>query len=693
MKIFRFRSLVFFYVVAVVFLSQDEAVSQRRHRADKQGFGMRMWINNVGAMGRVAIPPFNPNPDPPGDQLGLEYPIGQNIEHLFGGGLWIGGLLDTARIGTSTPLRLVTLSYEGWAGPYYEMFPGASVEDTLTALHVAERAKDTAKPAGWDAYWGGSLPFKPISDRDIYYTYNDTVVRPQGHVPMRLKVIQSTFAWNDPYAEAIIIMEYKIINMGFKRIDSAYIAFFFEPDIGPISEQQYWIWNSTFYDSTSRTAYSHNPRHRGSTPVGVTLLRPFKPRPGDPDTLRYGFRHFPGPTTPPNDAGKYLWLSSGLVMGDEFPGMSDTRFVFSSGPYFMKPAYQHTSSRDTLVIAVAVVSGYSPRIDHRIVLLENARRALDIYLNQGVKLPATPPSPPLRVRVGFRRVELDWKWRPGDDTLFGRLNPEANWDTTSREAERDPMRYQATHQYWDGCDTCWAPTDPRYGRSIDTTKGGRNFQAYRLWRSEIPLDPRDISDRDYTLLYQYDVRERPGFQFESETGLRYTFVDSNLVRGKVYVYAVTSLSIPNLVVIGGDTVPVNPLESAKNINAVKIELPFAVSEEAGKVLVVPNPYRTDHDYTFEKGGYEGLSGRWDESRRVVKFINLPEVCTIRIFSLAGDLIRTIYHDGRDPSTGFSRGDVTVPLVSESNRALASGIYLFTVESEFGTQTGKFVIIR
>jgi hypothetical protein len=77
---------------------------------------------------------------------------------------------------------------------------------------------------------------------------------------------------------------------------------------------------------------------------------------------------------------------------------------------------------------------------------------------------------------------------------------------------------------------------------------------------------------------------------------------------------------------------------------------------------------------------------------VVKFINLPEVCTIRIFSLSGDLVRTVIHDGSS-SSGISVGDVNVPLVSESNRAMASGIYVFTVESDFGVQTGKFVIIR
>jgi hypothetical protein len=75
----------------------------------------------------------------------------------------------------------------------------------------------------------------------------------------------------------------------------------------------------------------------------------------------------------------------------------------------------------------------------------------------------------------------------------------------------------------------------------------------------------------------------------------------------------------------------------------------------------------------------------------VKFINLPEKCTIKIYSLAGDLVRTEEHDGGGGP--FPRGDVDVPLLSESNRALASGIYIFTVESQYGLQTGKFVIIR
>jgi hypothetical protein len=643
----------------------------------KQGFSLRLWMDNRGVFGRQAYPGTIPD-----DSLGCEYPVGTNIEHIFGGGIWVGGLLDTSASGNSTPLRLVTTSYEGWAGPppsLVETYPG---NDPGDSIWVASK-QDTVKPAGWDAYWGGDISFDPISDRDFYMRYTDYNRPEPQHIPMNLKFIQSCYAWNDPYADAIIIVEYRIINTGTRQIDDAYIGWFFEADVGPVNVPNYWTRDFTAYIPETFTAYIHNPDDEGSTPIGATLLWP------QDTTLTYTFAWFPGSQTPAPDGPKYDVLSSGIIEPDEYPALSDTRFLFAFGPFTIKPATDPTA--DTLRVAIGIISGYSRRIDHRIVLQTNANRAKDIYLNRGISLPPSPPSPPLRLSVGFRKITLDWKWQVGDDSvyaghddsrIYGRVNPEANWDTTNNVARRYPSRYQAPHPIGH---------DP----NIDTTKGGRNFSAYRVWRSENPNYP----DASFTLLAQYDA---PEDSFEYNTGLQYSFIDSNLVRGKTYVYSVTSLSIPSLAyqtIPNPDTtgniiveVPVEPLESGKLVNATRIDLPFSVSTDLGKVSVVPNPYRTDRDYTLESGGYEGLFSEWDENKRVIKFINLPEVCTIRVFSLAGDLVRTIEHDGRS-GVGISRGDVDMPLVSESNRALASGIYLFTIDSEFGVQTGKFVIIR
>jgi hypothetical protein len=100
------------------------------------------------------------------------------------------------------------------------------------------------------------------------------------------------------------------------------------------------------------------------------------------------------------------------------------------------------------------------------------------------------------------------------------------------------------------------------------------------------------------------------------------------------------------------------------------------------------------DYTYEGGGWEGLGRQWVEDKRVVWFIHLPPKCTIRIFTIAGEVVKTISHDdAQREANGLAVGQEEFILLSESNRALASGIYVYLVESEYGTQTGKFVVIR
>lgn len=118
-----------------------------------------------------------------------------------------------------------------------------------------------------------------------------------------------------------------------------------------------------------------------------------------------------------------------------------------------------------------------------------------------------------------------------------------------------------------------------------------------------------------------------------------------------------------------------------------MKLPFSVSHELNQVAVVPNPYRIDEDYTFESGGYEGRQKSWNEDKRVLKFIHLPPKCTIRIFTMTGEIVSTLYHE--DPTQGEHDWD----LKSDSNRSIASGVYVFTVESDYGKQIGKFVVIR
>ncbi|MGB2696929.1 MAG: T9SS type A sorting domain-containing protein, partial [Candidatus Zixiibacteriota bacterium] len=89
-------------------------------------------------------------------------------------------------------------------------------------------------------------------------------------------------------------------------------------------------------------------------------------------------------------------------------------------------------------------------------------------------------------------------------------------------------------------------------------------------------------------------------------------------------------------------------------------------------------------------GSEPYTGHGQFDRRI-HFINLPPKCTIRIFTLDGDLVREIKHD-KDPDDPTATHE-TWDLITRNTQAIVSGIYLFSVESDQGDQVGKFVIVK
>lgn len=101
-----------------------------------------------------------------------------------------------------------------------------------------------------------------------------------------------------------------------------------------------------------------------------------------------------------------------------------------------------------------------------------------------------------------------------------------------------------------------------------------------------------------------------------------------------------------------------------------------VLKESNKVKVVPNPY-------IVHAGWELSS---NESK--IQFINLPAECTIHIFSMAGDQVRTLFHN--DINTDYEFWD----LLNFSNLKVSYGLYSYVVEIPGDrNQKGKFVILR
>jgi hypothetical protein len=149
-----------------------------------------------------------------------------------------------------------------------------------------------------------------------------------------------------------------------------------------------------------------------------------------------------------------------------------------------------------------------------------------------------------------------------------------------------------------------------------------------------------------------------------------------------------------------------PLSTRPTANAVLLA-PAGTPKEP--VRVVPNPYRAYEDYTKRYGDpAKGLS--WEnmndgtrefyaQQDRRIEFINLPDRCLIRIFTVAGDLVQIIPHNmPGDRSQWASISSERWDLNSRNRQQVTSGIYLFSVEdhtegSGNKLETGKFVIIR
>jgi hypothetical protein len=135
------------------------------------------------------------------------------------------------------------------------------------------------------------------------------------------------------------------------------------------------------------------------------------------------------------------------------------------------------------------------------------------------------------------------------------------------------------------------------------------------------------------------------------------------------------------------------LESSPLTNAVReYPLPSAetVEEQGLQVIVYPNPYRIDGGYA--KAGYENRDRtKAAERTRAIHFANLPKVCTIRIYSVDGDMIKQIEHNYPDGGPGSQHEVWNV--ISRNTQAVVTGIYLWHVQSEMGEQLGKLVIIK
>ena len=139
-----------------------------------------------------------------------------------------------------------------------------------------------------------------------------------------------------------------------------------------------------------------------------------------------------------------------------------------------------------------------------------------------------------------------------------------------------------------------------------------------------------------------------------------------------------------------------PRDAEFFVETKKDEIDRSREQEALKdVRVVPNPYI--------------VTAGWDTGRDVKKiaFINLPQVCSIDIYNIAGDKVHTINHTGdvygiqlgggpgRDIQVSRSyQGTHEWDMINDDFMEVAPGLYIYVVKTSSGDMTsGKFSIIK
>ena len=209
------------------------------------------------------------------------------------------------------------------------------------------------------------------------------------------------------------------------------------------------------------------------------------------------------------------------------------------------------------------------------------------------------------------------------------------------------------------------PGDSLYFGLQDWNRGLRDLRVNKAYADSVDLglvSPSEIRDEYY----------------ECE------FVQAGMLPSFPVWIAVTAFDFGNArTSLGG-------LEASKGINAKQVfplDSPAKAQALGEKVVVVPNPYKISENYQNP----QGLESGTGQFAKRINFYNLPAECTIRIYTLDGDLVREIEHKKveDDPTAGYDYWD----LINRNTQAVVSGIYLYGIESKSGNQIGKFVIIK
>jgi hypothetical protein len=603
----------------------------------------------------------------------FEYPLGSAEEHMVRGGMWIGGLFSESGELADADTLVSTATIDGYFGS-----SGTDAESEFSPVSGILERSILPNSRFYD-------PANARSEQDLICTYIDN--HPYGgveHRPLHVKVTQEILQFSFEPFDAIVIANFAIKNdHPTHPIFDLYAGFYAELASGWKDGFDEWPpsgWFSkkdiAYNDSLHIVTEHHFTLDGGNCPswAGYQILGT-RPIGIEEKHISLNWWNWDPsgnlPETPVDDADRYATLSNRQkrgTAGSEAP-RNDPVTLLSVGPLGNASFIDSLGAEHWLLepgaevtVAVAFVGGIPtpdsdpPRTAEEDILF-NAGWAQTAF-NLNYNIPVPPPSPELHIEPAHERITLWW-----DDSPLGFVDPKSH----AKDFE---------------------------GFRIYISSVGKNLGFSRIGEF-------DLAD---SVFYNVGLDEITAPQplvvvgaLGDSTVYPYRYVIHHLRDGFKYWVAVTSFDT-------GST-DIGSLESGIAQNRIFfIPGPTRAETPDQEVVVFPNPYRGD--------------AAWDEPDprdRFIWFAGLPERCRLRIFNLAGDLVRTIDFDAgsyaatdvrgiydpddtRNPAADIPRlsGHMAAwDLTTRRDQAVASGLYIFSVEDldSGSVERGKFLILK
>jgi hypothetical protein len=636
------------------------------------------------------------------DQPSCEYPKGSGIEHLFDGGLWIGGFVrgNSEPFVTTATVDASTVATRGGGFEY----------TNSTGNFIQERSSLFDSPFYQPSAISHQDFVMDFTDTNTIYLNNEPIV---DHKPLGLVIHQESYAWNFPFADFFVIMNYWIKNSSTKFIDSVYAGLWTDAVVrntkitGRPSGAAFFNKGGDGYNDSIKVAYEFDSngdpgftdsyigiQYLGSEPTLSEKILMQGDSISTVNFVSWQYKNTDDPNffAPVDDIGRYTKMQGYFggtnrwkdgINPSSLVTPSNRSLLITNGPF------SSIAPGDSINVVFAIVT--AKKFGEDLASLDTEEQKTNLYINADWALRAYFGED--RNRNGVLDANEDFD---GNGKITRYILPTP---PTTPKVKVVPDNQKATI-YW----------DRRAELSVDPISGKVDFEGYRLYRTQAGFDLTQTQNLQNSLvvLAEFDstgnsigfntgfseVRLNEPVTFPNDTTQYYYKFDlDNLLNGWQYVYSVTAFDE------GDPENDLDVLESSSLANYQRIVPGTPVVEDVNvEIGVYPNPY-------YGNAIWDGSA----ERLRKIYFYNLPEQCEITIYTLAGDIVKKIIHDAAsngadtrwfqnyasDGKQVFAGGEDTWDLITNSDQAIATGLYLFTVKNKKtdDIKTGKFLIIK